>query len=126
MQINVGSIQVPVTEQIRDCLGFDALTVESRSEGVPQSMGAAPTPWKAAAPVGTLESLLDDASCQRPPASASMANEQLRGFATRSPSSSIPSHSSQNVAGNRQLPAASGLYRRYDHMTRGPINPIEL
>jgi hypothetical protein len=45
MKIKVGGIQMPMTEQIGDRLGFYALAVESRREGVPQSMGAVPAPW---------------------------------------------------------------------------------
>jgi hypothetical protein len=125
MHVDVGGIQVSMTEQIGDGFGFDASTIESRCKGVSQSMGAVPSPGKSAASVSAAQSLLDQASGQRPPASAFMADEQLRGFSTWSSSSSVLSHRSQDVLRNRQLSAAIGLCLRYDHMARSPINPVE-
>jgi hypothetical protein len=126
MHINVGGIQVPMTEQISNRLGLHVLAVKARSEGVPQSMGTAPAPWKSASPVGTVERLFDHTSCQRLSASAPMPNEQLRCSGKRSPSSSILSHCNQDVPGNRQLSAAIRLQLRYDHTALTPINLVDL
>jgi hypothetical protein len=126
VNVDVRGIQMPMTQQIGDRLGFHVLAVESRSKSVPQSMGAAPGLRKSAASVRALQSLFDHALCQSLPDSASVPKKQLCRIGMRTPLSSVPSQCSYDVTGNRELSAAIGLGLRYAHARTRPINVVEL